>query len=1200
MPCFDPCAHLPLRYPPGGFTEETATTICPNCGTENKPDRKFCVGCATPLGITCPNCGTPADVGDRFCGACATPLTADATVSMPRPAPSDGASTQAPAGHVAERRVVSVLFADLVGFTTFAEGRDAEDVRETLTRYFDLARDVIGRYGGTVEKFIGDAVMAVWGAPVAHEDDPERAVRAALELVDAVGTLGPSIQARAGVLTGEAAVTIGAVGQGMVAGDLVNTASRVQSVAPAGAVLVGEATQRAASKAIVFEPAGEHVLKGKASPVPAWRAVRVVSERGGRNRADTLEAPFVGRADELRLLKDLFHATGREQRTRLVSVIGPAGIGKTRLAWEFLKYIDGLVETVWWHDGRSPAYGDGITFWALGEMVRGRCGLLETDDEPTTRAKVAETLATHVPDPEERRWVEGALLALLGVESRVASEQLFGAWRTFFERLAATAPVVMVFEDHHFADSGLLDFMDHLLEWSRNVPIYVVTLARPELIEKRPDWGVGKRSFNSLYLEPLSEAAMRELLGGLVPGLPQAAVRAIVSRADGIPLYAVETVRMLLADGRLTVEDGAYRPVGDLATLAVPETLTALIASRLDGLASDDRALVSDAAVLGQSFTIAGLSAVSGVQPSELEPRLRGLVRREILAIEADPRSPERGQYAFVQALIREVAYGTLSRTDRKARHLAAARFFESLGSDELAGGLAGHYLAAHASTPDGPEREALAAQARIALRAAAERAADLGAHAQAVTFFEQALTVTSDRLEEAELHERAGISASTLQLMGPVDEHFRAALERRATLDDPSAEAVTTARYGSALLSAYQFDRALALLVSASERFAGLADQAAMARLDGQLARAYFLSDRDREAIAVADRVLEAAERSDLVDVVADTLITRGSALAVIGRRYEGIGAIETGQRIAAAHSLHRTAARALNNLASNLQDSDPRAGLEAAKAGIELARRLGWPAFYLADNAFTCALRLGEWDWAAAEVAPMVADDVERLSRSVGIADLIQLRSYRGEPTADLAAELEAMPTGEADSVKDGTIAWTRAAAAYATGRYAEARAEAGRYAEIFNQGAAEGLLWGARCALLSHDVGSARDDLDRVDAIERRGRAIDTERKTLRAGVAALEGRRQDALSLYREALDVWRDLGLVWDEALCAIDMATVLGPREPDVVAVAERARETLIRIRAQPFLERLDAAMAARDEPAAPQRVAAPEQATSV
>ena len=318
--------------------------ICSNCGTENKLGRKFCIQCGAGLSSVCSACGSPIEIEARFCGECGTPVEgrAETLTSAGRlTGPSGAAATP-----LAERRVVSVLFADLVGFTALTDGRDAEETRELLTRYFDLSREVIGRYGGTVEKFIGDAVMAVWGAPTAHEDDAERAVRAGLELVDAVKALGPAIQARAGVLTGEAAVTIGAVGQGMVAGDLVNTASRLQSVAAPGTVLVGEATQRAAAKAIVFEEAGEQTLKGKTAPVPAWRALRVVAERGGRNRSDSLEAPFVGRDDELRLLKDLFHATSREKRARLVSVIGSAGIGKSRLAWEFLKYLDGLVEPI--------------------------------------------------------------------------------------------------------------------------------------------------------------------------------------------------------------------------------------------------------------------------------------------------------------------------------------------------------------------------------------------------------------------------------------------------------------------------------------------------------------------------------------------------------------------------------------------------------------------------------------------------------------------------------------------------------------------------------------------------------------------------------------------------------------------------------------------------------------------------------------
>jgi class 3 adenylate cyclase len=314
--------------------------ICSNCATENKLGRKFCVACGMPLADTCPTCGARFDPGDAFCGECATPLAKAAGFS-PGPATRVGPpGPPALASAVAERRLVSVLFADLVGFTPFAEERDAEDVRDTLTRYFEIATEVIGRYGGTVEKFIGDAVMAVWGAPTAREDDAERVVRAALDLVDAVQVLGPAIQARAGVLTGEAAVTLGATNQGMVAGDLVNTAARLQSAAQPGTVLVGEATMRAASAAIAFEEAGEQTLKGKTAPVAAYRALRVVAQRGGGGRADLPEPPFVGRDEELRLLKDLIATTGRDRRTRLVSITGPGGIGKSRLAWELEKYID--------------------------------------------------------------------------------------------------------------------------------------------------------------------------------------------------------------------------------------------------------------------------------------------------------------------------------------------------------------------------------------------------------------------------------------------------------------------------------------------------------------------------------------------------------------------------------------------------------------------------------------------------------------------------------------------------------------------------------------------------------------------------------------------------------------------------------------------------------------------------------------------
>ncbi len=381
--------------------------ICAACGTANAEGRRFCLECGAGLSAGCPSCGASNEPAAKFCGSCGSAL---AGAGGSAPTATTGGPASGPA--VAERRVVTVLFVDLVGFTTLAEDRDPETVRELLGKYFELAGEIIARYGGTIEKFIGDAVMAMWGAPTAFEDDAERAVRAGLDVVDAIPSLGIGtgleLQARAGIMTGEAAVTIGASGQGMVAGDLVNTASRLQSVAPAGAVLVGETVREAAGSAIAFEAAGEAMLKGKTSPVPAFRALRVVAERGGAHRTDILEPPFVGRSDELRFLKEQFHMAGREQRARVVSLVGQGGIGKSRLAWELEKYLDGVVESVWWHRGRSPAYGAGVTFWALGEMVRRRAGLAEGDDDETTRAAVARMLEAHVPAEDERRWIEVA------------------------------------------------------------------------------------------------------------------------------------------------------------------------------------------------------------------------------------------------------------------------------------------------------------------------------------------------------------------------------------------------------------------------------------------------------------------------------------------------------------------------------------------------------------------------------------------------------------------------------------------------------------------------------------------------------------------------------------------------------------------------------------------------------------------------
>jgi len=987
-------------------------------------------------------------------------------------------------------------------------------------------------------------------------------------------------------------VTLGATNQGMVAGDLVNTASRLQSVAAAGTVLVGEATWRAASRAIAFEPAGDQALKGKAAPVPAWRALRVVAGRGGRNRSDALEAPFVGRDEELRALKDLYAATGRERRPRLVSVIGPAGIGKTRLAWEFTKYLDGLADQVWWHAGRSPAYGDGITFWALGEMVRGRAGLAEGDDEATTRERIAETVRTHVSDPGEQRWIEPALLALLGVETDIGSDELFAAWRTFFERLAETAPVVLVFEDLQHADPGLLDFIDHLLEWSRGVPITLIALARPELLDRRSDWGAGLRSFTSIHLEPLAPADMERLLAGLVPGLPAQAVATIVARADGVPLYAVETVRMLLAQGRLVLEDGVCRPVGSLDEVAVPETLTALVAARLDGLDPADRALVADAAVLGQGFSVSALAAVAGTAEADLAPRLRGLVRRELLTLDVDPRSPGRGQYAFVQALVREVAYHTLSKRDRRLRHLAAARYLETLGSEEVAGALADHVQAAYRNTPPGPEADALAAQARTALRAASDRATALGSHAQALAFLEQALEITTDPADRAQLHASARAAAEEDLDPKAAISHAEAAVQERRRTGDRQAIALAIADWASAIrLWLKDPKRALAILTEAWAEFSDLEQTPAGVALMHAIARTHHWATNDAAgAVPWFDRLLPIAERLGLLEATAWGIHGRGMALIETGRPREGMVLLRGAHELAVANDLRDVEFDARIFMTYVEQWGEPATGLALARDGLEIAKRRGSRLYgsMMVGNGSMCALRTGDWDWAAGLLDEWVALESAAIPRGEFFADRAILRSFRGEDAAaDLAAAARIRLEGR--NVWSEVGSWELLAgawAAFVAGRPDEVRRLREEHAveslSNFNLLGCpllvRGALWAGDAAGAASAFASMEASLDASGYL---GPALAADRLVARAGIDALEGRGPAALAGYREALRAYRKLGLAFDEAAGAVDMAVLLPSPErdaPDVVTAIAAARETLVRLGARPFLARLDRA----------------------
>jgi predicted ATPase/class 3 adenylate cyclase len=1087
--------------------------------------------------------------------------------------------------------LVSVLFADLVGFTALSESRDAEETRDLLSRYFELARTLIARYGGTVEKFIGDAVMAVWGTPVATESDAERAVRAALDLVASVPELDPALQARAGVLTGEAAVTIGAEGEGMVAGDLVNTASRIQSAAEPGTVLVGEVTRRASEQAIVYESAGEQRLKGKAEPVALWRALRVVSGRGGALKSAGLEAPFVGRQRELKLIKELFHGCAAERRAHLVSVTGIAGIGKSRLAWEFYKYFDGIVEQVYWHRGRCLAYGEGVAYWALADMVRMRCQIAEDEQPDSARSKLRATLQEHLLDPEERAFVEPRLAHLLGLEEAGGGDRqdLFAAWRLFFERLADVSPTVLAFEDLQWADTSLLDFVEYLLEWSRDYPLYVITLARPELQERRPGWGAGQRNFSSLYLEPLSQEAMEELLEGLAPGLPERLRAQILARAQGVPLYAVETVRMLLDRGLLAQDGPVYTPTGEIGTLEVPETLHALIAARLDGLSGQERRRLQDGAVLGKTFTVRALAALADSPAEDLEPLLAGLVRKEVLGVQADPRSPERGQYGFLQDLVRHVAYETLSKRERKTRHLAAAEHLQSVfaDQDEIAEVLASHYLAAFEAAPEAEDAPAIRARAREMLARAGERAGSLGAPEEGRRYYEQAAALADALLLQAELLEQAGRLA--IQANEPLEA--REQLERAIALYTEAGDERAGARASAALAEVDygegRMEEAAARLEQAVLQLEQGTPSGELAAALAQLGRTRVLGGHGEDAAAPLELALTLAERLQLPEVFVEALTSKALVLLNQGRMAEGRILLEAAAARAHAEQLYASALRAENNLGVVLASLDRYAeALEVLERALALARRRGdrrWES-HLRTGGIEGLFLLGRWEEAlpiAAEEEPLVTSEAAR-GQLLSVA-LIHCERGDVEPARALLAAAGALRESDNPQTR-ASHAGAEARLLRAEGRQAEALA-AGEHAlatlgelAITDLNVKYGLVEATEAALAIPDLDKAEELLAIQESLDpgQLTPLLQANSARLRARLDAARGDHDQVDDRFHSAASVFREFGLVFHLAVTQLEHAEWLTTqkRSDEAQPLLSEARQTFEQLQATPWLER--------------------------
>ena len=886
-----------------------------------------------------------------------------------------------PAGGREERKIVTVFFADLVGFTGRAEQLDPEDVRAMLSPYYARLRSEIERFGGTVEKFIGDAVMAVFGAPVTHEDDPERAVRAALAARDAVQELNeadPSLDlhVRIAVNTGEVVVAIDmdpAGGQGMVAGDVVNTASRLQQAAPVDGILVGETTYRATERVIEYAESEAVRAKGKAEPIAVWEAV-AARARLGVDVQQRGAAPLVGRGEELDWLTDGLARTLRERRTQLVTLVGVPGIGKSRLVWELAQAVDADPDLiVYWRQGRSLPYGEGVAFWAIGEMVKAQAGILETDSGEAAEGKLRETVADLIPDAESAHWIESHLRPLVGLTgegdpSGDRRDEAFAAWRRFFEALAERRPLVLVFEDLHWADDNLLDFVDHLVDWVSDAPLLVIGTARPELLERRPGWGGGKSNAATVSLSPLSEEETARLLASLLGQtvMPAELQAPLLARAGGNPLYAEEYARMVSERG--LAADGA-----------LPETVQGIVAARLDALSPEDKALIQDAAVLGKVFWSGALAAMAGLQRWTVEESLHRLERKEFVRRERRSSVATETEYVFRHVLVRDVAYGQVPRADRAEKHRRAAQWIEALSTDreDRAEMLAHHYLSAlEFARAAGQDVGSLAEPARVALREAGDRAYNLSAYGAAIGFYREALELwPEDDPDRGMVVFRYGQVVALHDASGGGVEILEEARDLFLASEQREQAAMAEVALVDALWFSGAPERARTHLHRAEELIEGAPPSRPKAFVLSQIGRFAMLSDEDARAIEVARETLAMVDEvGGSNELRAQSLNILGTSRAKLGDR-EGLTDLEGAIEITQPGSYERS--RAYINLGSTLSElGELSESFEVQEKGFGEAERFGavramrWlEAEFVVNDLYT-----GRWDESVARAEAFI----------------------------------------------------------------------------------------------------------------------------------------------------------------------------------------------------------------------------------
>jgi class 3 adenylate cyclase/tetratricopeptide (TPR) repeat protein len=1130
----------------------------------------------------CPVCGEENPERARFCWSCGAALAELHTV----------------VGE--ERKVVSVLFVDLVGFTAASEEVDPEDVRARLRPYHARVKHEIERFGGTVEKFIGDAVMAVFGAPVAHEDDPERAVNAALRVIAAIDELnerqpGLDLSVRAAINTGEAVVTLGsrpAEGEAMVTGDVVNTAARLQQHAPANGIVVGEATYRATRDLFDYEPLEAVSAKGKAEPVALWHA-KGARRRFGVDVEPVARTPLIGRDDDLALLQSTYARTLRESSTQLVTIVGEPGVGKTRLTAEFRRWVDDQPEFIFWRQGRSLPYGEGITFWALGEMVKAQAGILESDSPNDARAKLAIAVGEVTADVAEQSWLESGLAPLVGAGEGVAAatpEASFGAWQRFLEGVAAQHPLIAVFEDLHWADEQLLAFVEHLVDWSTSVPLLVLCTARPELYERASGWGGGKRNSNTISLSPLGPENTARLLAALMHRavLPAETQVRLIEQAGGNPLYAEEFVRMLNDQGLLSAE-------GDLRDddVRIPDTVQALIAARLDTLAADRKALLHDAAVMGKVFWSGAVAAMRGVDEPSARAGLQELVRKELVRAVRESSVKDQAEYAFWHALVRDVAYSQIPRRQRVAKHVAAAEWIERMAGDRVtdhAELLAYHYeqaLDLARATASDADLQSLVEPAVRVFELAGDRAMslDLG---KAYAYYVRA----------AELRPEGDARRGDLLLKavqgraGSPTEAERRANEALAIFRATGNEV----REGAALIGLASIvwvrgdtARGNELEVEALEKLERHPPGEELLNAYARHAGSLSIAGRSQEALETIDRALRLAEQLHSHSISARMYQYRGIARSDLGD-LGGLDDVRRGMDLAREVEDLASLGVGYSNLASNLLPVSPTEALEIWNEGIEFTTRRGITGhrFWQLAESTWALFDLGRWDEVVARATEVVdwADQGGLMyAAAIAAPQHALVLMHRGRP-AEAAPLLErfvpvARDAGDPQVVVPAFAAAARFAAtrddlpaALDLLRELESRTRTGAalyrpnylpdvVAIAFAAGAPE-----VAAAFLESEYGSTGRVAHSVVAA--------------RARAAEEIGELDEAVVLHEDAAARWDDHGFVLGraEALHGAGRCLVALGRAQQAMTPLREARELFASLDAQPAVERVDEVLA--------------------